>query len=185
MQYVLIEIQHQFILVDTNEMHAIESYGHDGISDSPKPDEQTTPLLLCYGAYMPRHGVSDERALVDLLSAKGNWMGCITGPISQLIAVQDIRAFGMVKISRQTRIPFAALIQVHEAVIDKIKDDDTQAITAFIRYSNMSPADNVLNRQGVFALQEVERRVKDGLTLDGWDKFIDRTRVQRTPRRIK
>ena len=49
----------------------------------------------------------------------------------------------------------------------------------------MSPADNVLNRKGVFALQAVERRVKDGLTLEGWDKSIDRSRAQRIARKIK
>jgi hypothetical protein len=185
MQYALMEVQGQMFLVDANEVQAVESYGPEGIADSPKPDEQTAPFWLCYGVYIPQQNVSDEKALVDLLSAKGNWLGTISESICQLIAVQDLRAFGMVKVARQTRIPFAMLIQAHEAVTDKIKGGDAQAITGFIRYANMSPADNVLNRKGVFALQAVERRVKDGLTLEGWDKSIDRSRAQRIARKIK
>jgi hypothetical protein len=183
MQYVQIEIQSRLFLMSTREVTAVDSFGC--ISDSPKPDEQTTPFVICYGAYMPQSGLSEEKALCDLLGAKGNWLGHISGPICQLIAVQDIRSFGAQKVGRMTYLRFAALIQAHESVIDEIKGGDSQAVTGFVRYANMSPADNLLNRQGLFALKSVEHRIKGDLTLELWDKSIDRSRVLRTAKNIK
>ena len=62
MQYALMEVQGQMFLVDANEMQAVESYGPEGIADSPKPDEQTAPFWLCYGVYIPQQNVSDEKS---------------------------------------------------------------------------------------------------------------------------
>ena len=39
MQYALMEVQGQMFLVDANEVQAVESYGPEGIADSPKPDD--------------------------------------------------------------------------------------------------------------------------------------------------
>ena len=185
MQYALMEAQGKSYLVDANEMQAVECHGPENIADSPKPNEQTSALMRCYGAYLPQPGVTYEKALFDLLGAKGTWLGSIVESICHLIAVQDIRALGIVEVSGQTRIPFASLIQAHPSITDRIKGDDALAITGFIRYSNMSPADNLLNRQGVFALQAVERGAADNLTLESWDKAIDRTRAQRIARKIR
>lgn len=185
MQYAIIEIASSFLLIDAAEIQAVETYGDKGIFDSPKPDEQTSPFTLCYGAYLPQHGISEERALVDLLGSKGNWLGHISESICQLVAVQDIRSYGMQKVGRMTYLPFAALIQAHEPVIDKIKGSHDLAVSCFVRYANASPADNLLNRSGVFALKLVESRIKGDLSLENWDKSVDRARVIRTARKIK
>jgi hypothetical protein len=185
MQYALMEVQGKSYLVDANEMQAVEFHGPENIADSPKPDEQASALILCYGAYLPQPGVTYEKALFDLLGAKGTWLGTIAESICHLIAVQDVRALGIVKVAGQTRIPFAILIQAHPAITDKIKGDDALAITGFVRYGNMSPSDNLLNRQGVFALQAVERGGAGNLTLESWGKAIDRNRAQRISRKIR
>lgn len=185
MQYAIIEIASNFRLIDAAEIRAVETYGDAGIFDSPKPDVQSSPFVLCYGAYLPQHGISDERALVDLLGAKGSWLGHIAESICQLVAVQDIRSFGMQKVGRMTYLPFAALIQADESVIDRIKANGL-AVSCFLRYANQSPADNLLNRSGVFAMKAVEARIKGGdLSLGNWDKSVDRSRAIRTARKIK
>lgn len=186
MQYVILEVQNQSFLIDGAEVNAVESCGSDGISDGPRLDELSTPLVVCYGAYIPQQNVSYEKALIDLLGAGGSWLGHIAGPFCELIAVRDIRSYGMQKVGRMIYLPFAALLQAHAPVISKIKGDgDSPAVTGFVRYSNMSPADNLLNRKGLFALKSIEARIKGELTQESWGASIDRSRALRVARNIK
>jgi hypothetical protein len=184
MQYAIMEVQGRKLLLDSSEAQAVDSYGHDGISDAPRPDEQAAPLVLCYGGYLPQVDIPSDRVRSDLLGAQGSWLGHISGPTCQLIAVQAVVAYEPEKVGRNSITPFAALIQAHESVLDALKDT-ARAVTAFVRYPNMSPADNLLNRHGVMSLRGIEKRIKSELTLLAWESSIDKSRAIRAAKSIK
>lgn len=185
MQYITIEIKSQSFLIDVGELNAVESFGADCISDGARLEDADAPLAIAYGAYIPQKDATYEMALVDLLGAKGSWLGHIDGHVCNLISVQDIRSYGTEKVGRITCLPFAALLRVHRSVIDKINSGGGAAVTGFIRYSNMSPADNLLNRKGLFALAATECRIKGDLSHENWGHSIDRSRAIRATRNIK
>lgn len=185
MQYITIEIKGQSFLIDVSELNAVESFGADCISDGARLEDADAPLAICYGVYIPQKTATYEVAMVDLLGAKGSWLGHIDGHICNLISVQDIKSYGAQKVGRITCLPFAALLRVHRFVLDKINRDGGSAVTGFVRYSNMSPADNLLNRKGLFALDSTECRIKGNLSHENWGNSIDRSRAIRATRNIK
>lgn len=183
-QYALIgELR---LLMDAGEWQALRTFC-DAIADLPGPDQNTLPYHVCYGCYLPQADIREEEAMTDLAEARDHWMGIIERDKCHLIAFCDAEAFGPRYIGLSLRIPFAALVQADPAMIERIADKKTRrAVTAFLRYANLSPATNILNRPGVFALKGVERRIKDDpITPAGWRKHIDRDRAGRTPFVIK
>lgn len=186
MQYALIEIQKRMLLIAANEMQSLDTY-HDAIAEQDKPDETQHPYHVCYGCYMPQHGIDEDKALEDFKAARDHWIGYIQQEKCHIIAFHDAEPMEPERMGRAIRIPFAALVQAHAPVIEQIGGKaSVQAVTGFLRYAGMSPATNILNRPGVIALKGVERRVKDGpVNPADWRKHIDRDRAKRTARAIK
>lgn len=183
-QYAITSIGGHDHLADFNEARCLDTH-QDSISDGPLPDKQLSPLTVVYGAYLPPPGVSGEKALTDALGAKGNWLGPLRGDSCRLIALQDIRVFGVVKAHSMARVPFAVLIQAEPTVVAAIKQDEMhEAVTAFVRYSNMPPADNVLNRLGVFAFKVRVQPEASQPMLGDWHTLVDRDRALRLARKI-
>ena len=185
MQYALIEIQKKTLLIAANEMQALDTF-HDSISEQDRPHESQHPYHVCYGCYMPQHGLDEAEALEDFKAARDHWIGYIQQDKCHIIAFHDAEPMATERVGRAIRIPFAALVQAHSEVMEQIGDKaSVQAVTGFLRYAEMSPATNILNRPGIIALKGIERRVKDGpVNPADWRKHIDRERAKRTARAI-
>lgn len=181
MQYALIEIQQRMLLVSAHEMQSLNTF-HDAITEQDKPSGAEHPYHVCYGCYMPQPGIEEAEAMDDFEAARDHWIGYIQHDKCHIIAFHDAEPMEPKRMGRAIRIPFAALVQASAPIIKKIGDRAfVQAVTGFIRYADISPATNILNRPGIIALKNIERRVKGGpLSPADWRRHIDRARAART-----
>ncbi|SDG94334.1 hypothetical protein SAMN05216466_106136 [Paraburkholderia phenazinium] len=179
MQYALIEFKDRWFVIDAHELQALHQHTLS-ITERPKPDERG-PFFIAYRLYKPQPGIDKEQARADVLQAQDMWLGHVEDDACHAIAYHAIEALPPVQQGMSFGIPFAALIQADPALIDRIADpDSSQAVTAFLRYANISPADNLLTRPGVFAFKGIERRTKALINLDTWRDHIDKARADRT-----
>lgn len=185
MQYALIEIQNEKRLVSANEVHALRTYT-DAILEQDKPVETEHPYHVCYGCYLPQPGIDVAEALDDFESSRDHWLGYVEQDKCHIIAFHDAVPLEPVRRGLALTIPFAALVQANPPIIEAIGDAGTvQAVTGFLRYEDVSPANNVLNRPGIIALKGIERRVKEGQATPGnWHQHIDLARAKRTAQAI-
>lgn len=176
MQYAVIEISGQRRLVDANELQALETH-QDAITDAVE-DEDSMPLKVVYGGYkvQPELSGNADAAVLDMARSRGYQLGYIDGGLCRAIELCDFIAFEPQRRGHALDIPFAALIRTHVAMPSK----DRQAVSAFLRYAQMSPATNILNRPGIFAFKGEERRLGGvAVTHQNWRTFIDQSRAVR------
>ena len=176
MQYALFKIgAEKFILLDACEQRDIQLH-HDSIIDGEKPADDVFELV--YGAYLPQHGQADDEALVAAKAAAGFWMGTIEGAQCDAVGLEDVEFFPAVTVGHSSKIPFAALICINASTRDRIRLDSRRALTCFVRYeSQMTPATNVLNRAGIFAIKSLVKRSGAPLTKTNWRDQVDSKRV--------
>lgn len=184
MQYALFEISDKKILMDVAEHQSLLLY-EDNIKDQPFPDENSLPFYLCYGKYMNgSNHVSEEETEERFFSAVGHWLGTVILDKSYFIAFHSVEGMPPRHKGHQIYMPFAALIQADQKVIDLIANQNScRAVTSFVRFiTQMTPATNVLNRPGVFAFKGIEKRKTKNKTIskDNWTDFIDWPRMKRT-----
>lgn len=186
MQYAVIEIQGRMLLIAANELQSLEAFGNT-ITDQNKIDEEQHPYTICYGSYMPQPDIDEKQAMEHFNSSIDSWIGYIDEDKCHLIDFHDAQPMEPEHRGLLTFIPFAALIQTHPEIIEKIgKKSQAQAVTGFLRFDEMSPATNILNRPGIIALKGVERRIKgEPVNKANWHKHIDWDRAMRTARTIK
>ena len=186
MQYALIKINDRDFLVSANEMQSLNLF-QGAIVEQAEPDEAEFPFHICYGCYMPQPGIEAPQALEDLKGSCDHWLGYIQKDMCHIIGFHEVEPMEVQRRGRSIVIPFAALVQAHDPVIEQIgHKTSVQAVTGFLRYAGMSPADNILNRRGIIALKGIERRIKDGqVSPTDWREHIDCDRAYRTALRIK
>jgi hypothetical protein len=176
MQYALFPINEdrKMVLLDINEYAALDEH-HDTIQDLEE-DETTMALKIVYGSYKPLPGVDAEKAVSDITEIKGYELGHIDDKTCRAIEFCDFHSYDPIYRGKALDIPFAALIRTHI----EIPSGKTQAVTAFVRYkTQMSPATNILNRPGLFAIKAQEKRVTD-IDQQNWHTHIDEERMLRS-----
>lgn len=178
MQYALFKMSDdQFILLDACEQRDIDLH-HDSIVDGAKPADDV--FELAYGAYLPQPSQADDEALGAAKAASGFWMGTVNGALCDVVGLEDVEFFPAVTIGHSSKIPFAALICINASTRDRIQLDSRRALTCFVRYeSQMTPATNVLNRAGIFAIKSLVKRLDAPLTKANWRDQVDSERVLR------
>lgn len=181
MQYALWELHGgQKVLIDINEYQALTTNPaelKDG--DLHAVDAGNLPWKLVYGSYKPQYGLRDdaEASLKSMMGSKGFLLGHVKDGVCHGIGLTDLEAFEPLGTNPVLGIPFAALVRTH---ID-MPSGTAQAVTGFLRYEKqMTLADNLLNRHGVFAFKAQDRRVKpEALTVENWRQHIDKARAMR------
>ncbi|MBR8427278.1 hypothetical protein [Burkholderia cenocepacia] len=107
-------------------------------------------LSIAYGAYLPQVGVSVGQAATDMRAAVGHGLGFVFGDIVQTLELIDLETRpGLIGADR---IAFAALVRAPSEVCKAMRNQQA-VLGAFLRYRNLDPATNILNRPGVFAMQ--------------------------------
>lgn len=182
MQYALMKISKaKYVLVDASEYEYLRDFKGYIISDYEPPEENTC-LKIVYGSIIPQSEWSEEDVIKNVNKYKGYALGYIHDNLCHLIELLDIALYNEDDTENRTKyIPFGALIRT---VLD-IPTMKKNAITAFIRYGNMKPEDNVLNRFGVYSIKDQERRIKGNVTKENWKSFIDKERAIRVGLKVK
>ncbi|MDR8057694.1 hypothetical protein [Burkholderia cenocepacia] len=183
MQYALITLKDTPFIIDAHELSALDTF-HDGIRDlGPKPDENG-PLYVTYGIYKPQPGIEWEDAMGHLLERQDVWLGHIDGEHCHTLGFHQVDPLPPISHGMSFSIPFAALIHAHPEQIEKIGDpENSQAVTAFVRFWDISPANNLFNRKGLLAFKGIER-CGTTVTKENWRSRVDQERLIRTALRI-
>lgn len=170
MQYACMKVSNdKMVLIDASELHSLQQY-KDAIHDVPY-DEAVFEYKIVYGAYLIQRSIERDKGLTDMIAAKEYGLGhikddhCITYQLCDIEPILDK--------SSSNRIPFAALLKTSE----KIGNQKTKAISLFLRYVDLSPASNIINRSGIFAVKDQERRVKTPITIENWRNHMDLERA--------
>ncbi len=178
MQYALIEVSAgQCRIIDAHEYQSLTTHGDD-IKDMDE-DEDSMPYKIVYGSYktQPEYRGDTVSITLQMEECKGYRLGYVTGDVCRSIELCDLRVYSPIE-RRSFDMPFAALIRTF---VD-VRAGNTQAITAFLRYAQqMTPGTNVINRSGLFAMKDQERRVPKGelVTPNNWLRFVDEERALR------
>ena len=118
-----------------------------------EPIEADFSFKPIYGAYKPQPGTSPDQAKLDARRHLGARFGTIRDGACFALELCGVELGDLIRVGHSLRIPVAAL------VASKVEmRSDGSATTVFIRYMNISPLDNVLNRPGIFALRRQEDR---------------------------
>ena len=178
MQYAVIELAESARrLIDIHEYQALQAH-LDKIKDVEE-DEASMTIKIVYGAYkvQPGHNGNATAALEEMGRSKGFRLGHVKGDACRAIELCDFVAYDPLVQGHALSIPFAALVRTHV----EMPTSGKQAVTAFLRYlDQMTPADNVLNRPGLFAMKTQERRIHGApITRENWMQFADEERAIR------
>ncbi len=174
MQYATFEIQGRRLLLDADEYQALRQ--GTPIEETAGVEDEAA-FHVCHGAYLPQPGTGAARALKDLLAARDHWLGCLAGNACRLLALEDIQPFEAVRQGRALAIPLAVLVRMDGAVAGRISPHVRGlALTCFLRYDNLTPAQNLLNRPGVIALKGPVRRIGPDAPGD-WKSHVDTGRA--------
>ncbi|MBN3729376.1 hypothetical protein [Burkholderia sp. Tr-20390] len=138
-------------------------------------------LSIAYGAYLPQIGVGLPLAERDIADAVGHGLGFVFGGIVQTLQLVDIDlrpSAGSVG-----RIPFAALVRAPDEPSRLLRNQQTM-LAAFLRYSNLDPATNILNRPGVFAMQMFSPALSAS-EAPNWTGKINEKQLRRSARWVR
>lgn len=190
MQYAIMKMGENLnLLIDAVEVSALDDYAHreNEVKDIPLSDD-VQELKVVYGVFMRQPDSEKEETVKQVKESIGYVIShieldedacCIID--MELVDIQLYEQYGEGTYNPNGRyIPFAALIRTG-FVIPKLNQ---RAITAFLRYENMGPLTNVLNRFGIFSIRDEEQRIRKEVTvwkefIEIWKEFIDEERVMR------
>jgi hypothetical protein len=161
-------------IMDVHEYSALHTF-RDAIQDVDEPEE-SMPLKIVYGSYKPQPEHRDVDVIrTHMEQSRGFRLGHVMADGCRAIELCDFFAFEPLRRGLALDVPFAALIRTHV----EMPTGDRQAVTAFLRYAEqMTPATNILNRPGVFALKAQERRPNGAtVTRQNWCEFVDENRA--------
>jgi len=133
--------------------------------------------IIAYGAYLqnPTASVTDAVGVVN--EAIGYGLGFVTETqpsALRCIELADLEPGKLINRGSQRLLPFAARLRVSPGSALPWKRRWT--IPAFLRYGNLSPRENILVRDGIFALTAPERRHRGP---EQWRDAIDMKRAVR------
>ena len=151
MQYAVIQGSH---IMSGGEYQALMAHGEDIVDHRPCDDEMA--LLLVYGSFKPQVGETPLAAMNQTREVLDTYYGTIQGDQCLLSTLLDIVFYEPLYRGLAVDIPFAALMRT---ALD-INFHNTRSIPCFIRYRDMSPATNILNRPGLLCVYRSEGGVK-------------------------
>lgn len=173
MQYALMKVSNTKVLIDALELHAITNH-KDQIQDVAEADEENLPFKIVYGSYLPQYGQSIEDATEAMIQSNHHWLGYVRDNQCFKIGLTELKTYEAVPKGKTFYIPFSALVSTN---VD-VNKNSRKAISAFLRYSNIRPDENILNRKGFFAINAQENRIKHrNVTQKNWLEFIDDDRA--------
>lgn len=179
MQYAIMGLEPEkdiYRIIDANEYYELIHSKDKEITDF-EPDDIELILKLVYGTIIPQYKTHRKEIEEGINMALGKALAYVDKGVSTLIELVDIEVS---KEEIHGKIPFSALIKTNLTIDNK----SHQAISAFLRYENMTVQNNLLNRFGIFAIKEQENRIKEQLSKDNWKKFIDENRVLKVANKI-
>jgi hypothetical protein len=186
-QFALAKMADRDRLFDTNEVEALDRH-FDAIGDAARPTEVTRamwPFRLMYGAFLPQPFLSIDDAERALHDAVPKWHGWVKQDACFALGVCAIKTYPAVDY-HGPRIPVAVLVQASEDTFELMEGAAPQAISAFVRYANRTPTENLQERPGILALKGEEKNLKTPLLmLHNWKQSIDDTRARRAAERIR
>ena len=183
MQFALIKIRENVRrIISAEELLSLEKYG-DKIKEI-EFEEKTEKLRIVYGAYLSNIGIKLKDIEKEMIKYKGYQHCWISKNKCIPFELCDYVQHGYLKFGKSIRIPFTALIMTDKNTI--VNNKKRHSIPGFLRYQNMIPADNILNRTGIFCIQSEERRIKKSITItrENWKYFIDIKRAIRTAKKV-
>lgn len=185
MQYALFNVGNQKILLDANEFYVLKNWEEKPVKELSDFDESEHPYYVCYGGYMfPEK--SDKNIHKKIKSLENFWLAAVDdyARYCHQIAFYSVYTFPVISCGHQNIVPFAALIKSDQCIISKISSYSGFAVTAFLRVKDWDIATNILNREGVFAFNAVEKRFKQPVDEDNWKRFISEKRAIRCANRL-
>jgi len=185
-QFVLTNVADRERLFDINEVEALDRY-FGAIGDAARPVEDMLaawPLRVMYGAFLPQPSLSPTPllALDALNDTVPKWHGWVKDDACYALGVCAIKTYPSVS----GRIPVAVLVQASEDTFSLMTARAPQAVSAFVRYANLSATENLHERPGVLAIKGEEKNIKTGTpTLYNWTQSIDDSRARRVAERLR
>lgn len=170
-QYAIWKPKDVGFLIDANEWSYIQNYFDNNIElPELEYDECNTALKIVYGTYTFQRDRDIQPLVDDVRKYKGGAHVTLTDNGWVLMELVDVRFFGEVL---DNEIAIAALIRT-TLDIPTYKNGDP-AMTVFLRYSNLTPIDNILNRPGHFEIKDFEN--KEGVSVENWSDLINVNQV--------
>ncbi len=186
-QFALAKIADHEQLFDTNEVEALNHH-FGAIGDAARPtdvDRAMWPLRLMYGAFLPQPFLSLDSAERALKEAVPKWHGWVKGDACFALGICAIKTYPAVDFNGP-RIPVAVLVQASGDTFALMDGAAPQVISAFVRYANRTPTENLQERPGILALKGEEKNLKTPmLMLHNWKQSIDDARARRAAERIR
>ncbi|EGU31291.1 hypothetical protein VII00023_22949 [Vibrio ichthyoenteri ATCC 700023] len=184
MQYAAMKLSNANILLDANEIYALDQ-GLDKLIESMPDDEYESTLCrqVVYGVYIPQIDFDFPKSEIKrhIEECVNNWLIHINGLHAINIGIEDIEPYYDVTITGScahcpkphttNKVAFAALLIAPKDF--KLGNGKTQAKTAYLRWFDMDILTTLLNRKGLFSLIAPEKRFKSEPTLENWRTYID------------
>ncbi|EHO4880180.1 DNA topoisomerase III [Escherichia coli] len=186
MQYALFDGFERKFLLDALELGVLKDWKEYPVKELPDIDESAHPFYVCYGGYLLNSGVSDSDISRKIKDQTGFWLAAIddTHMDCHSIAYYDIHTLPLISCGRQKIVPFAALIKADRCIISKIASYSGFAVTAFLRIKEWDIATNIFNREGIFAFNGCEHRLRQPVGEDNWKQAISEERAIRYANRL-
>jgi hypothetical protein len=177
MQYAHLELQDSRVIIDAWELSVLSNLKGNSIKEYEPTEDELIPKVV-YGAVLPQYNYTETQIMNWIDKSIGKALAYINDDgVCVLLELLDIELSEEIT---NSKIPFSALIRSNI----KMDNKNHQSFTTFLRLSNLSPEDNILNRYGVLAIKSVEQRKRDVPTKDNWKNFIDKKRMQTTALKI-
>ncbi|MFB5678792.1 hypothetical protein [Paenibacillus terreus] len=169
LQYALMELNGTKIIIDAVEVNSLHKFGNGARLQDIEPEDHTLSLKVVYGQFIPQPEMALDKVKEDIIDSKGMALGYIYQDACRILVLEDI---SLETPLANGYIPFAALLSTDL----EVEPTSDQAISAFLRYGDMIPEDNILNRFGIFSITRVELNTKD-LTVENWKVFVDLSKI--------
>ncbi|AZL04132.1 MULTISPECIES: hypothetical protein [Enterobacterales] len=186
MQYALFDGQQRKFLLDATELELLKGWKENPVKELSGFDESNHPYHLCYGGYLLNPDIPDSDICERLKKLENFWLAAIddTALNCHQIALYSIHTLPVISIGYQKIVPFAALIKSDDCIISKVSARSDFSVTAFLRVKEWDVATNILNREGIFAFNEVEMRFKEPVNEDNWKRLIAEERAIRCANKL-
>ncbi len=175
-------------LIDTNELvsfqKAMESGDSSLFMNEKMPDEKSMHYKIAYGVYIPQSHFKKNEIKQQINDALGVWLVHFNDNQCIFMEIEDIKIHEAIivkpieqKLKKTNEVAFSALLKVPENI--KLGTDQTQALTAFVRYfDKMDPISNLLHRPGIFAFKSEEKYLGyQTLSHENWKRFANPKRA--------
>lgn len=166
------------VLISPSEESALRTYGRRLASQGIGDD--AGHLAIAYGAYFPQLGVAPSQVEEDVAGAVGHRLGYVLGDVVQSLGLLDVKLSGE---PMPGRLACAALVRIAGTAVSLLREQRV-VLAAFLRFSNLDAATNILNRPGVFALAALSPVLSEEQSL-GWRDRVNPKVLRRAAKGIR